>query len=166
MKVKKTILQTAEIPRPPRRLLRPRLQEVKYNFSDTDERDQTSQSYRATEAHGYVCVSADPRRAGTVKGGETFILTKDELKIPLQEQCHTEDQRVWLTTVQGFPTVPEEGELRRVRDIQLGRPTARHLHPSIIRVSVFILELQDEISTQNRSPCQRRSESGNRIPSS
>ena len=36
-----------------------------------------------------------------------------------------------------------------VRDLQLGRPTTRHLHPEI---SAFIDRLQDEIASQSRPP--------------
>ena len=99
---------------------------------------------------GYICVSTDPRRAGTSKGGETFIITRDEVEMLVHDQCQTEDQKVWSTTAQtDFPTAPDEGELKSIQDVQLGRPTSRHLHPG---TSVFILKLQDETSTQNRSP--------------
>ena len=78
-------------------------------------------------------------------------------KILLQEQYHEEDQKVWLTTaLTGLPTAPDEEELKSVRDIQLGRHTDRHLHPVI---SVFILKIQEEISTQ----CQNWSPSSEKI---
>jgi hypothetical protein len=69
----------------------------------------------------------------------------------LQDQCQAEDQRIWLTTDRalGFPTVPDEGELESIQDIQLGRPTCRCLHPAI---SAFFLTLQKDMSTQNRAP--------------
>ncbi len=64
------------------------------------------------ETQGYVCVSADPRKSGSVKGGENFIITSKELRISLQVQCTEEDQTVWMTTTQtGFPTTATEGEL-------------------------------------------------------
>ena len=56
-----------------------------------------------------------------------------------------EDQRIWMTTAQmGFPTTSLEDEVSEPRDLQLGKPTARHLHPEI---SAFIYRIQQEIST-------------------
>jgi len=54
----------------------------------------------ASQVQGYLCVSVDPRRAWTAKGGETFIITKEEFKILIQDQQKTEDQKIWLTTAQ------------------------------------------------------------------
>ena len=70
---------------------------------------------------------------------------QDELKMILQDQSQADDQKVWLTTAQaGFSTAPHEGELKSIQDIQLGRPSSRHLHPAI---SAFILKLEEDIST-------------------
>ena len=64
------------------------------------------------ETRGYLCVSADPRRAGKTVGGETFILTMTDLRMLLEIQEEVEDQQVWLTTAQvGFPTTPMEDEV-------------------------------------------------------
>jgi hypothetical protein len=55
-----------------------------------------------------------------------------------------------MTTAQaGFPTIPSEDEIHTTQDLQLGRPTARHLHPEI---SAFIGRKHDDILSQNRSP--------------
>ena len=68
----------------------------------------------------------------------------------LEIQRELEEQQVWLTTAQaGFPTTPVEDEVSSVRDLQLGRRTARHLHSEI---SAFLKRLQDKIDSQKRSP--------------
>ena len=41
-----------------------------------------------------------------------------------------------------------ESEISTSQDLQLGRPTARHLHPEI---SSFIGKIHDELTSQNRS---------------
>ena len=73
------------------------------------------------ETQGYVCVSADPRKSGSAEGGESFIIT------------------VKVT----------EGALDNDLDRQMGKPTARCLHPAI---SAFILQRQQELTTQDRAP--------------
>ncbi len=109
------------------RELRPRSHRVRYNFSDEEEELRDTED----EIQGYLCVSADPRWSGSAEGGENFILTAEELRLSLQEQCKEEDQTVWLTTAQaGFPTTVTEGELDNILDRQLGRPTVRCLHPA------------------------------------
>ena len=83
-------------------------------------------------------------------GGENLILTKEEIRKLLEIQSKLEDQQVWITTAQaGFPTTPVEDEIHTTQDLQLGRPTARHLHPEI---SAFIGRKHDDILSQNRSP--------------
>ena len=53
------------------------------------------------------------------------------------------EDTVWLTTAQtGFPTTATEGELDNILDRQLGKPTARCLHPAI---SAYILQRQQEL---------------------
>jgi hypothetical protein len=55
-----------------------------------------------------------------------------------------------MTTAQaGFPTAAAEGELDNDLDRQLGKPTARCLHPAI---STFILQRQQERATQDQAP--------------
>ncbi len=97
----------------------------------------------------------DPRRSGSVEGGENFIITRKELRLSLQAQCKEEDQVVWMTTVQNdFPTTDAEGELDNDLDRQRGKLTARCLHPAI---SVFILQRQQERSTEDQAPSMTES---------
>ena len=49
----------------------------------------------------------------------------------------------------GFPTTVTEGELDNILDRQLGKPTARCLHPAI---SAYILQRQQELLSQHRAP--------------
>jgi hypothetical protein len=107
------------------RVLRVRNSQACYNFSDDEEGAEE-------EIQGYLCVSADPRRSGQTEGGENFIITTEELRQILKAQCEAEDQTVWMSTAQaGFPTTAAEGELENDMDRQLGKPTARYLHPAI-----------------------------------
>ncbi len=102
-----------------------------------------------------MCVSADPRRSGSAEGGENFIINAEELRLSLQAQCKEEDQVVWMTTAQAdFPTTTVEGELDNDLDRQRGKPTTRCLHPAI---SAFILQRQQELSTQDQSPSMTES---------
>ena len=60
-----------------------------------------------------------------------------------------------LTTAQvGFPTTATEGELDNDLDRQLGKPTARYLHPVI---STFITRRQQELVTQDQAPSRAES---------
>ena len=114
-----------------------------------DEGDLESEP-QPEDIQGYLCASADPRRAGTTSGGEDLILTAQELRLILQFQSQLEDQTVWLTTAQaGFPTTATEEEFKSTLDCQLGRPTSRCLHPAI---SAFILQRREELVTQHRVP--------------
>jgi hypothetical protein len=125
---------------------RTRSQQVRYKFSD----DESGLHDADDEIQGYLCVSADPRRSGTAEGGENFIITPKELRLSLQVQRKAKDQSVWMTTAQaGFPTTAAEGELDNDLDRQLGKPTARCLHPAI---SAFILHRQQELSAQDQAP--------------
>ena len=73
----------------------------------------------------------------------------------LKAQCEEEDQSVWMTTAQaGFPTTVAEGELDNDLDRQLGKPTARCLHPAI---SAFIIQRQQELVTQDQAPSMTES---------
>ena len=86
---------------------------------------------------GYLCTSADPRRAGG-GGGETVILNPRELRKAITLQQTTKDQTIWMTTSQtGFPLERDVDEVTNIRDAQMGRTTARYLHPAI---SEFIAE--------------------------
>jgi hypothetical protein len=124
------------------RVLRVRNPQARYNFSDDEEGAEE-------EIQGYLCVSADPRRSGQTEGGENFIITVEELRRILEAQCEEEDQTVWMTTTQvGFPTTVAEGELENDLDRQLGKPTARYLHPAI---SDFIIQRQQELVTQDQT---------------
>ena len=130
------------------RALRTRNPQVRYNFSDDEEGAEE-------EIQGYLCVSADPRRSGQTEGGENFIITAEELRRILKTQCEEEDQTVWMTTAQaGFPTTVAEGELDNDLDRQLGKPTARYLHPAI---SAFIIQRQQELVTQDQAPSMAES---------
>jgi hypothetical protein len=115
-----------------------------------DEEGRLNDTDTPDETQGYLCVSTDPRRSGSVEGGEDFILTVEELRLSLQTESPTEDQMVWLRTTQaGFPTTVIEGELDNILDREIGKPTVRCLHPVI---SVFILQWQQELLTQNQTP--------------
>jgi hypothetical protein len=125
------------------RVLRTRNQQARYNFSDDEEEVKE-------EIQGYLCVSVDPRKSGQTEGGENFIITAEELRLILKAQCEEEDQTVWMTTAQaGFPTTAAEGELDNDLDRQLGKPTARCLHPAI---SAFIIQRQQDLVTQDQAP--------------
>ncbi len=130
------------------RVLRVRNSQARYNFSDDEEGGEE-------EIQGYLRVSADPRRSGQTEGGENFIITTEELRQILKAQCEEEDQTVWMSTVQtGFPTTAAEGELENDMDRQLGKPTARYLHPVI---SAFINQRQQELVTQGQTPSMAES---------
>ena len=130
------------------RVLRSRNSQARYNFSDDEEGAEE-------EIQGYLCVSADPRRSGQTEGGENFIITAEELRQILKAQCKEEDQTVWMTTAQaGFPTTAAEDELDNDRDRQLGKPTARYLHPAI---SAFISQRQQELVTLGQTPSMTES---------
>ena len=132
------------------RALRARNPQARYNFSNDEEGSEE-------EIQGYLCVSADPRRSGQTEGGENFIITAEELRQILKAQCEEEDQTVWMTTAQaGFPTTAAEGELDNDLDRQLGKPTARYLHPAI---SAFIIQRQQELVTQDQAPSMAEEQS-------
>jgi hypothetical protein len=136
------------IPPEAQRVLRVRNLKARYNFSEDEEEVEE-------EIQGYLCVSADPRRSGQTEGGENFIITPEELRQILKAQCEEEDQTVWMTTAQaGFPTTAAEGELENDLDRQLGRPTARYLHPAF---SAFINQRQQELATQSQAPSMAES---------
>jgi hypothetical protein len=60
------------------------------------------------------------------------------------------DQTVWMTTTQvGFPFTRDEEEVINSKDTQMGRLTARYLHPVI---STFIVYVQPELTSTGQSP--------------
>ena len=80
---------------------------------------------------GYLCISGDPRRVG-VGAGEPMILNPKELRRVLTLQQTMEDQTIWMTSAQtGFPLERETDEVKNSTDTQMGRHTARYLHPAI-----------------------------------
>jgi hypothetical protein len=80
----------------------------------------------------------------------TIILNPRELRKAITFQQSTDDQAVWLTTAQaGFPLTRDEEELINSKDAQMGRPTARHLHPAI---SEFIAFIQAELTSTGQLP--------------
>ena len=120
---------------------------VAYKDPSSNE-EETFEEEPSPVTKGYLCTSADPKRAGRAEGGESVILTAAEIRTLLHNQTALGDQRVWRTTAQmGFPTTPLEDEVSERKDLQLGKPTARRLHPEI---SEFICRLQEEISISNR----------------
>ena len=80
---------------------------------------------------GYLCISVDPRRVGA-GDGETVILNPRELRKTITLQQTTEDQKIWMTSAQtGFPLERDTDEVINSKDVQMGRNTARYLHPVI-----------------------------------
>lgn len=137
----------ADQPCTSRRPTRSSARKVVYKEPSSDEEGILEEELSPV-TKGYLCTSADPRKAGRAEGGEPLILTVAEVKTLLVNQTAMGDQRIWLTTAQmGFPTTPLEDEVSEPKDLQLGRPTARRLHPEI---SEFICRLQEEISNSNR----------------
>jgi hypothetical protein len=115
----------------PHRSSRPRSFNTSYKDPSSEEDDMDVWK-PPTHDLGLTCVSTDPRRTGQLVGGENLILTKEEIRKLLEIQSKLEDQQVWMTTTQaGFPTIPVEDEIHTTQDLQLGRPTVRHLHPEI-----------------------------------
>ncbi len=113
---------------------------AKIRYTSMDEEGGLNDTDTPDETQGYLCVSADPRRSGSVEGGEDFILTVEELRLSLQTESPTEDQTVWLTTTQvGFPTTVIEGELDNILDREIGKPTVRCLHPVISDYHVTLI---------------------------
>jgi len=74
------------------RELRPRLRVTYSKFmNDAEELDPM---FQPEDTQGYLCSSADPRRAGTETGGEDLILTAKELRQILQTQRLMGDQTI------------------------------------------------------------------------
>jgi hypothetical protein len=98
---------------------------------------------------GYLCISADPRRVG-VGGGEPMILNPKELRWSLTLQQTMEDQTIWMTSSQtGFPLERETDEVKNSTDTQMGRHTARYLHPAI---STCIADWEADLASTGTQP--------------
>jgi hypothetical protein len=98
---------------------------------------------------GYLCISADPRRVGA-GGGEAIILNLRELRQAIVLQQTTGDQKIWMTSAQtGFPLERGEDEVTSNRDAQMGRHTARYLHPAI---SEYIADWETELTSTGTQP--------------
>jgi hypothetical protein len=116
---------------------RPRRSEHRPNYTEPPNERMDSDSEEASDNDsgdmqiGYLCISADPRRVG-VGGGEPMILNPKELRKDLTLQQTMEDQTIWMTSTQtGFPLQRETDEVTNSTDTQMGRHTARYLHPVI-----------------------------------
>ncbi len=98
---------------------------------------------------GYLCTSVDPRRVGE-GGGETVILNSREVRKVITPQQTTKDQTIWMTTTQtGFPVERDEEEITNNKDTQMGRTTARYLHPVI---STFISKWETDLTSTGKQP--------------
>ena len=118
---------------------RSRSRKVVYKDLRSDE-ETTLGEEPSPVTRGYLCTSEDPRRTGRSEGGESLILTGAEIRTLLDNQTAMGNQRIWMTTAQmGFPTTPLEDEVSELRDLQLGRPTARRLHPEILKCFVCFI---------------------------
>ena len=118
--------------------MRPRL-DRNYTVPDSDDEDMEVDPEEIQQGH--LCTSADPRRIGT-GGGETIILSPEELRKAITLQQSIDDQSIWLRRAQaGFPLTMDKEKLVNSKDAQMGRPTARHFHPAI---SAFIADIQAE----------------------
>ena len=84
------------------------------------------------------------------QGDEPTIINIEELRALLITQQSLEDQTVWLTTAQaGFPVTADATEFQNDRDMLLGKPVARFLHPAI---SNFIQERLEELNSKRQAP--------------
>jgi hypothetical protein len=97
----------------------------------------------------YLCISADPRRVG-VGGGEPMILNPKELRRTLTLQQTMEDQTIWMISAQtGFPLERESDEVTNSTDAQMGKHTARYLHPAI---SAYIADWEADLASTGTQP--------------
>jgi hypothetical protein len=116
---------------------RPQRSEHRPNYTEPPNERMDEDSEEASDNDsgdmqiGYLCISADPRRVG-VGGGEIMILKPKELRQALTLQQTMTDQTIWMTSAQtGYPLEREEDEVTSITDAQMGRHTARYLHPTI-----------------------------------
>jgi hypothetical protein len=80
----------------------------------------------------------------------TIILNSRELRKAITLQQTAKDQTIWMTTSQtGFPLEREEDEVTNSKDTQMGRITARYLHPAI---STFIANWQTDLTPSGKQP--------------
>jgi len=134
---------------------RPRRSEHRPNYTEPPNERMDEDSEEASDKDlddiqiGYLCISADPRRVG-VGGGEPTILKPKELRQALTLQQTMEDQTIWMTSAQtGFPLEGEEDEVTNNTDTQMGRHTARYLHPAI---STYIVEWEADLASTGTQP--------------
>jgi hypothetical protein len=121
--------------------------------SDDPSMDEDSEEESGKDSgdmqQGYLCISADPRRVGA-GGGETVILNPRELRKAITLQQTTEDQKIWMTSAQtGFPLERDTDEVINSKDVQMGRNTARYLHPAI---STYIAAWEADLTSAGTQP--------------
>jgi DNA-directed RNA polymerase subunit RPC12/RpoP len=121
--------------------------------SDDPSMDEDSEEESGKDSgdmqQGYLCISADPRRVGA-GGGETVILNPRELRKAITLQQTTEDQKIWMTSAQtGFPLERDTDEVINIKDVQMGRNTARYLHPAI---STYIAAWEADLTSAGTQP--------------
>jgi hypothetical protein len=79
-----------------------------------------------------------------------MILNPRDLRWILTLQQTTEDQTIWMTSAQtGFPLEKEADEVTNSKDVQMGRHTARYLHPVI---SAYIADWEAELISTGTQP--------------
>ncbi len=134
---------------------RPQRSERVHNYAEPPDDPMNEDSEEAPDndsgdmQEGYLCTSADPRRVG-VGGGEPMILNPKDIRQILTLQQTTEDQTIWMTSTQtGFPLERDEEEVTNSRDVQMGRHTARYLHPSI---SAYIADWETDLASTGTQP--------------
>jgi hypothetical protein len=111
--------------------------------------DEDSEKDSDDRQQGYLCISADPSRVGT-RVGEPVILNPKELRKTITLQQTTKDQTIWMTSAQtGFPLERDVDEVTNNKDVQMGRNTARYLHPAI---STYIPEWEAELTSTGTQP--------------
>jgi hypothetical protein len=128
------------------RTLSPRLD---HNYPEPDSDDANMEEDSKDMQQVYLYTSADPRRIGTGVG-ETIILNSSELRKVITLQQNANDQTIWMTTAQaGFPLTRDEEEVTNSKDAQMGRTTARYLHPVI---STFITDWESDLTSSGKQP--------------
>ena len=90
-----------------------------------------------------------------------MILNPRELQQILTLQQTTEDQTIWMTSAQtGFPLERDEEEVTNSRDVQMGRHTARYLHPAI---SAYIADWEADLASTGTQTDSSDSTSSHRL---
>jgi hypothetical protein len=79
-----------------------------------------------------------------------MILNPKELRRALTLQQTMEDQTIWMTSAQtGFPVERESDEVTNSTDAQMGKHTARYLHPTI---SAYIADWEADLASTGTQP--------------